>query len=464
MSDNKNHITNSLEFQRYLDGKMTLKERHTFEKRLLEDDFESEAMEGFAQFSPEELASDMDKLQKDLNKSSRKNKSALYWRAAAAIALLGIFSFSIFFLIDKKSPAEIAQSKKISGEAITEKPKEQSSDIADSIELSSEPTITYHQDFNTEKKDSAPLRRIVPVEPETQGSETTIVESFEMDTEINDFVIDEIPLAELQKQLVLEPAIEMADEIAEPQITKQADATKKRESISTGGAGANAAMSRSAQKPQSTRTITGRVVSAEDEEGLPGVNVILKGSTRGTISDVEGNYSIDVPAAEDVVLVYSSVGYISEEVAVRDESEMNVAIEPNITSLSEIVVIGYGTQAKKDVTGAISTVENDSQVTYSYIPPMPAGGISSFKSYVKENLRYPVSGLERGIKGTVRLKFTVGRNGQISNMEILKSPGDDFDREAIRLVHEGPKWEPARENDTIVEREVKLKIRFRPTE
>ncbi len=456
MSDNKNHITNSLEFQRYLDGKMTLRERHAFEKRLLEDDFENEAMEGFAQLSTEELAFDIDKLQKDLNKNTRKNKSALYWRAAAAIALLGVFSFFIFFLIDRKSPTEIAQSKKNPGEARTEKPKEQSSDIADSIEFSSEPTITYQQDLNTEKKESAPLKRAAPMEQEMPDSETTIAEGLDLDAEFDDFFMEEMP-----QKLVLEPAIKMEDEYAEPRTAEQAESAKKPESIA---AGVNAAMSRSAKKSQITRTIRGKVVSAEDEEGLPGVNVILKGSAKGAISDVEGNYSIEVPDKEDAVLVYSYVGFISEEVAVRDESEMNVAIEPDITSLSEIVVIGYATQAKKDVTGAISTVENDSQDTYSYIPPMPAGGNNSFKAYVKENLRYPVSGLERGIKGTVRLKFTVGRNGQISNMVILKSLSADFDREAMRLVYEGPKWEPAVENDTIVEREVKIKLRFKPQE
>lgn len=463
MSDDKNHITNSLEFQRYLEGKMTPKERHEFEKRLLEDDFESDAMEGFAQFSPEVLASDMDQLQKNLDKRSGKNKSAWYWRAAAAIALLGVFSFSIFFLMDKKSPTEIAETKEMPRDVRTENPKEQSSDIADTIELSSETTITYHQEMDTEKKELAPLRRAAPLESEIKQSESTKVERFDTDAEENDDVIDEMPLEEIQKPLALEPSIEMADEIDTPQIARQADTAKKLESVAT-GAGANAAMSRSTPKLQDKRTITGRVVSAEDEEGLPGVNVVLKGSTHGTVSDVEGNYSIDVPAAEDVVLVYSSVGYISEEVTATDKNEMIVAIEPDITTLSEIVVIGYGTQTKKDISGAVSPFENDSQNTSSYIPPMPVGGNNSFKAYVKENLRYPASSLDQGIRGTVKLKFTVGQNGRISNMEVLKSPGDDFAREAKRLVYEGPKWEPGRQNDTIVEREVKLKIRFQPKE
>jgi hypothetical protein len=78
-------------------------------------------------------------------------------------------------------------------------------------------------------------------------------------------------------------------------------------------------MSRAAAPAQAanTRTITGRIMSAEDDEALPGVNVIVKGSGVGTITDIEGNYSIEVPENEHVTLVYSSVGYSQEEVEVR---------------------------------------------------------------------------------------------------------------------------------------------------
>jgi TonB family protein len=365
-------------------------------------------------------------------------------------------------LIDLNSPAEIVQCKETTADTPWEKPAAISPALTDSMELSTEPVISYNQELKTKKKESTPLNRVMPMVDEIPDSETIIMEDLDMEPEGSDFAIDEIPLAEIQKQLVSEPP--ETDEIPQPQIARKAGPAKKRESMAAGTAGADAALSRSAALSQNTRTITGKVISAEDDEGLPGVNVILKGSTKGTISDTEGNYSIDVPAAQEAVLVFSYVGFISEEVSVTDKSEMIVAIEPDITSLSEIVVIGYGAQAKRDLTGAVSAFENETQDTYNYVPPMPAGGNSSFKTYVKENMRYPVSALEQGIKGIVKLKFTVGRDGQISDVAIMKSLGDDFDREALRLVQEGPKWEPARENDVAVEREVKIKIRFKPQE
>ncbi len=102
-------------------------------------------------------------------------------------------------------------------------------------------------------------------------------------------------------------------------------------------------------------SVSGRVTSAEDGSGIPGVNVLIKGTTRGTVTDIDGNYQLDV-SSEDAVLVISSVGYIRQEIRVGDQSIINVALRPDIAQLEEIVVIGYGEQERRDVTGSISSV------------------------------------------------------------------------------------------------------------
>jgi TonB-linked SusC/RagA family outer membrane protein len=110
------------------------------------------------------------------------------------------------------------------------------------------------------------------------------------------------------------------------------------------------------------RTVMGRVTTEEDGEGLPGVNVIVKGTSQGTVSDIEGRYSLDVPD-DNAVLVYSSVGYIQEEVEVGGRSVIDLTMVQDITALDEIVVVGYGTQKKKDLTSAISTVKGETLQT-----------------------------------------------------------------------------------------------------
>lgn len=105
-----------------------------------------------------------------------------------------------------------------------------------------------------------------------------------------------------------------------------------------------------------SRSVAGKIVSFENSEGIPGVNIIIKGTTQGTVTDVEGNYTITVSSPEDV-LVFSSIGFISEEVAVGDQSVINISLMPDVTSLEEVIVVGYGVQDKRDVTGAISSIK-----------------------------------------------------------------------------------------------------------
>nr|WP_321485537.1 TonB-dependent receptor [uncultured Draconibacterium sp.] len=97
------------------------------------------------------------------------------------------------------------------------------------------------------------------------------------------------------------------------------------------------------------------VVTDVSGEPLPGVNIVVKGTLQGVVSDFDGNYQITVNS-DDAVLVFSYIGYLSQEHAISGRSEINVALEEDQKELDEVVVIGYGTVAKKDVTTAVSTV------------------------------------------------------------------------------------------------------------
>jgi len=122
------------------------------------------------------------------------------------------------------------------------------------------------------------------------------------------------------------------------------------------------------------RKVTGKVTSEEDGSGLPGVNVLVKGSTVGTITDIDGNYSIDVPGGSGV-LVFSFVGFLTQEAPIGSRAILDVQLAADVTQLSEVVVTGYGTQDKRTLTGSISSVKGD----------------------VFENL--PVQSVDRGIQG-----------------------------------------------------------------
>ncbi len=106
---------------------------------------------------------------------------------------------------------------------------------------------------------------------------------------------------------------------------------------------------------QQSITITGKVVSSEDYQGIPGVNVSIQGTTLGTVTDLNGNYKIDVPNGESV-LVFSSVGYQRLEITVGEKSVIDVTLNPDVKSLQEIVVVGYGTQKKVSLTSAVDEI------------------------------------------------------------------------------------------------------------
>ncbi len=105
------------------------------------------------------------------------------------------------------------------------------------------------------------------------------------------------------------------------------------------------------------RIVTGKVTSADDGSGIPGVNILEKGTTNGTVSDSDGNFRISV--GSNATLVLSFVGYQAQEVAVGSQSSINVSMQSDVTALSEVVVVGYGTQEKKEITSAVTSIKSE---------------------------------------------------------------------------------------------------------
>lgn len=104
------------------------------------------------------------------------------------------------------------------------------------------------------------------------------------------------------------------------------------------------------------QTVTGKVTDAQSGEGLPGVSVVVKGTTKGAITDLDGAFSIAVPDAK-AVLVFSFVGYEPQEVIVGNSSVLNISMKSDLKTLDEMVVVGYGEQRKKDLTGAVASLQ-----------------------------------------------------------------------------------------------------------
>jgi len=103
--------------------------------------------------------------------------------------------------------------------------------------------------------------------------------------------------------------------------------------------------------------VSGKVTNAEDGSALPGVNIIIKGTTSGAATDADGNFTIQ--ASSDAVLVVSAIGFTSLEIGVAGRSTINVSLSADVSQLNEIVVVGYGTQEKRSLVGSIAKVSSE---------------------------------------------------------------------------------------------------------
>lgn len=104
------------------------------------------------------------------------------------------------------------------------------------------------------------------------------------------------------------------------------------------------------------RTVTGKILD-ETGEPLIGVSVLVKGTTVGTITDIDGNYSLEIPSGKNI-LVISYIGYKTQDIAVGKSNQLNVKMEADTQALDEVIVVGYGTVKKRDVTGAVSSMKS----------------------------------------------------------------------------------------------------------
>ena len=101
-------------------------------------------------------------------------------------------------------------------------------------------------------------------------------------------------------------------------------------------------------------TVSGKITD-DTGEGLPGVTVLVEGTSTGTVTDIEGNYNL--AAASDAVLKISYIGFKTQTIPVNGRSTINVQLEVDVSELSEVVVIGYGSVRKSDITGSVSSVK-----------------------------------------------------------------------------------------------------------
>ena len=160
------------------------------------------------------------------------------------------------------------------------------------------------------------------------------------------------------------------------------------------------------------QTVTGRVTDAASQLGLPGVSVLVKGTVTGTITDIDGNYSISV-ADGQAVLSFSFIGYMTEEITVGSRSQIDVALREDTQVLDEVVVVGMGTQKRNTITAAVATVKSDA------ILSRPVTDLTSALQGNVAGLNFASDAAESGVGGEVgaEISFNIRGVGSINGGE-----------------------------------------------
>lgn len=117
------------------------------------------------------------------------------------------------------------------------------------------------------------------------------------------------------------------------------------------------------------RTVKGTVTAFDTKETLPGATIQVKGTTEGTVTDIDGNFTLKISESK-VILLFSYIGYKSQEVEVTNQAKVDVVLEPQKTTLDEVVVIGYGSVRKSDLSGSVGTVKSDDITKITALNPV----------------------------------------------------------------------------------------------
>ncbi|MFM7329483.1 MAG: carboxypeptidase-like regulatory domain-containing protein, partial [Bacteroidota bacterium] len=117
--------------------------------------------------------------------------------------------------------------------------------------------------------------------------------------------------------------------------------------------------------------VSGTVIAVEDGKPVPGVSILIKGTNRGTTSAANGSYVIDIKPG-DQILQFSSVGFVTQEVSIQGRTKIDVVLEADVKTLEDVVVVGYGTVKKSDLTGSVASLKGKDLTSVPASNPMQA--------------------------------------------------------------------------------------------
>lgn len=361
----------------YIRGLRKGKEAHRLEKESMQDPFLADAMDGYNQVEGNhEQRIEKLRMQVSAHSAKKKNTYAITWSIAACL-VIG-FGISSYFLFLKKS-------------------------MTDEVFIAEESVPAKLPEATTPATPTNPATPAAPVTPRADKKERS---------------------ASAVIEPMMEEALEQTAELQEVAATMDTSESASDKKMR---------MAKVVTIPNSN-IIQGKVT---DEKGEPiiGASVAYKGTNIGTITNMNGEFSL-VKKEGKKQLTAQFIGYDPVEIPVDTSQTMLIAMNENKQTLNEVVVVGYGTNKNKKSTTVVTAKEQaDKDIT-----PQPVIGKRKYQKYLKENLVRPTDEKCAQVKGKVVLTFLVNKEGRPFYIKVKESLCESSDKEAIRLIQEGPDW------------------------
>ncbi len=446
---------------RYQAAQMNNAEMQLVERHLLDCALCSDALEGLERLAPLQTQSAIEEVKSRLTARIEESKTKtipLYWKWAAAASVLLLVTAAIFLMQETDSTAD----QQLSQQEVREEP---------ALPRNPQPAITPSGADNpqaaaTNRNNAAPANQEAKpaAPPVTRQPEIIAPEDAEEDAIA--IPASEEALADRAAGVAVSEYNDIAQEAlrkdsmpaAQAYDTKSAEADLEIESPARPNPESSATIQNYSSASAAQKQLNGKVIEATSGEPLPGVSIRIKDSEKGTVTDMNGEYSLELPASETLLSI-SFIGYSDKLVLVdKTTTELVAALEQDVQTLSEVVVTGNATaRMQRNVTGATTAIEQPTATNSA----RPADGMQTFRKWVKKALRYPDAAREARIEGVVEVEFFVEADSTLSQFQITNPLGYGLDEEAIRLVKEGPRWQPAMANGKPIRQKASTSISFK---
>ena len=400
----------------YIRGLRKGKEAHRLEKESMQDPFLADAMDGYNQVEGNhEQRIEKLRMQVSAHSAKKKNTYAITWSIAACL-IIG-FGISSYFLFLKKSMTDEVF---IAEESVSTKLAEPAAPPTPAIPATPTVPATPQKEIalatTKVKTDSTPISEITA----RQADKKDMIAEIQTTSQPQGAPVAAVPMMEevSEETAALQEVVATID-------TFESESDKKMK------------MAKVATILPQNNMIKGRVT---DEKGEPliGASVTYKGTNIGTITNMNGEFSL-VKKDDKKRLTAEYIGYDPVEIQVDTSRTMLIAMNENKQALNEVVVVGYGAKKNKKST----TLGSDAKVkeqTEKEITPQPVIGKRSYQKYLKEHLVRPTDEKCAQVKGKVVLTFLINKEGRPFYIKVKESLCESADKEAIRLIQEGPDW------------------------